>query len=215
MWNMPKCQYTINWSRNSRWTRLCIPFCVPFLAFQFQESWGITSKFLPKKRNSFLCSLFSKGNFPGIPFCRNLLCSCKNKFLFYPSWQNITIPQHVDQKWVKDVTHNNITRNKKSLLPLSSAAPLICCPLRLAESFSWRVHLSLLNRTHLVWLVVVLLPGGLPLPLSRCLHHLLRPPFVSCLAVSVLTPVALASLPLSSHLCISLHCCTPLWFGWL
>jgi hypothetical protein len=61
---------------------------------------------------------------------------------FYPSRQNVSIPQHVDQKRVKHVTHNNTTRNKECLLPLSSAAPFICCPLRLAESFSWRIRLS-------------------------------------------------------------------------
>ncbi len=124
------------------------------------------------------------------------LCSCKNKFLFYPSCQNVTIPQHVDQKRVKDVTHNNTTCNKESLLPLMSAAPLICCPLRLAKSFSWRVRLSSFHRTHLVWLVVVLLPGGLPLPLSWRLHLFFCPQFVGCCMASVVTPVTTPPPPL-------------------
>ncbi len=51
-------------------TKFCIPLCVPFLALQFQESWVIASKFLQKKE--FLSMfIFSKGDFPGIPFCRN------------------------------------------------------------------------------------------------------------------------------------------------
>jgi hypothetical protein len=107
------------------------------------------------------------------------------------------------------MSHYNTTRNKESLLPLSLAAPLICCPFCLAESFSWRVCLLSLHCTNLVLLVVVLLPGGLPLPLRQCLHLLSCPPFVGCRMASVVMPVALASPPLSSCLCISLHCCTP------
>jgi hypothetical protein len=124
-----------------------------FLAFQFQESWGITPKFLQKKE--FLSMfLFSKGNIPGIPFCRNYV-PAKTSSFFTPPAKNLRIPQHVDQQRVKDVTHNNTTPNKESLLPLLLAAPLICCPLRLAKSFSWRIRLLLLHCTHLVWLVIV------------------------------------------------------------
>jgi hypothetical protein len=187
--------------------RLCIPFCVPFFGFPAPGILGNYFQVPAKKRNAFPC--YSRNSF------LQELCSCKNKFLFYPSHQNVTIPQHVDQKRVKDVTHNNTTRNKESLLPLLLAAPLICCPLRLAESFSCHIQPSLLHRTHLVWLVVVLLPSDLHLPLSRCLHLLSHPPFVGCRMASVLMPDSSASLPLSSRLCISLHCCTPLWFGWL
>ncbi len=83
------------------------------------------------------------------------LCSCKNKFLFNPSSQNVTTPQHVDQKRVKDVTHNNTTCNKESLMSLSLAAPLICCPLRLAKSFSWHAHRLLLFPSCLVGCCVI------------------------------------------------------------
>ncbi len=131
-----------------------------------------------KKRNSCPFSFFSKGNFPEISFCRNY-DPAKTCILFNPSHQNVTIPQHVDQKQVKDVTHNNTTRNKESLLLLSSAAPLICCPLHFAESFSWCIHLSLFHCAPLVWLVVVL-PSGLPPPLSRWLHLLSHLPLVGC-----------------------------------
>jgi hypothetical protein len=53
-------------------------FAIFFLAFQFQESWGIPFKFL-KKKEFLSIFLFFKGAFPGIPVCRNR----KKEFFFY------------------------------------------------------------------------------------------------------------------------------------
>ncbi len=156
--------------------------------------------------------LFSKGNFPWIPFCRNYV-PAKTSSFFYPSHQNVAILQHVDQKRVKDVIHNNTTRNKESLLLLLLAAPLICCPLCLAKSFSWRVRLSLFHCAPLVWLVVVL-PGGLPQPLSRQLHLLSRPLFVGCCmalrcdaCATVVPPTIFKALVVSPTICAAAAAC--------
>jgi hypothetical protein len=144
---------------------MCISLCITFLAFQFQESWGITSMFLQKKE--FLSMfLFFQGYFPGIPFCRNYVPAKKN--LLYPSHQNVTIPQHVDQKQVKDVVHHNTTRNKESWLLLSLAAPLIYCPLHLAKSFIWHVcflsfHCSLVGCCVTRWPLSASQPAAPPL----------------------------------------------------
>jgi hypothetical protein len=54
-----------------RATRLCIPFCVPFYWLSSSRNPGELLPSSCKKKNSFPCSFSSKGNFPGIPFCRN------------------------------------------------------------------------------------------------------------------------------------------------
>jgi hypothetical protein len=76
-------------------------------------------------------------------------------------------------------TQQHNPQQRISVAALVGRSSLICCPLRLAKSFSWHVHLLSFHHTPLVWLVVVL-PGGLPPPLSWQLHLLLHPPFVGC-----------------------------------
>ncbi len=57
-------------------------FAFLFLAFQFQESWGITSKFLQKKEIPFHIPFFSRVFFSRNSFLHEP-CSCKEKFLSY------------------------------------------------------------------------------------------------------------------------------------
>jgi hypothetical protein len=83
--------------------------------------------------------------------------------------------------------------------------PLFCRPLCLANSLSQHLHLLFCYCAPLVWLVVVL-PGGLPPPLSRRLH------LSSCLSICWLSCCTVTHcqapwpfLPLSSCLRLSLH----------
>ncbi len=122
----------------------------------------------PHSRNSgeFLsCSCKKKGfpfHIPLIPryFSRNSFLreciSCKNKFLFTASHQNATIPLYLI--W-----------QQRILCCAVSLSPLVCRPLRLANSLSQRPRLLSHHRAPL-FLLVVVLPDGLPPPLSRHLH---------------------------------------------
>ncbi len=138
--------------------------------------------------------------------------SCKNKFLFYPSCQNVTIPQHVDQKRVKDVTHNSTTRTKNLcchscwLLLLSAALSALPNP-SAGASASCRSITPILFGWLLCYCPVASLCLSAGASTSCRAFHLLV-----CVA-SIVMPVASASLPLSSRLCISLHCFISFWFG--
>ncbi len=121
--------------------------------------------------------LFSKGNFPGIPFCRNYVL--QKQVLFSPLPPKCNNSPACIQKMSKDVTHNNTTHDKESLLPLLLAAPLLCCPLSPPCQILQLPRLSLVAPSHpsclvgccviLVWLVVMLTGALASLPLSSCL----------------------------------------------
>ncbi len=65
--------------------RLCIPFCIPFFGFPVPGILGNYFQVPAKKRNSFPCSFFSKGNFPGIPFWRNYVPAKTSSFFTPPT----------------------------------------------------------------------------------------------------------------------------------
>jgi hypothetical protein len=87
---------------------------------------------------------------------------------------------------------------------LVALPPLVCCPLCLANSLSWRLHLLLRYCSPLVQLVV-LLPSGLPPLLSQrlCLSSRLSICWLLHRATSN-HPAPWPPLPLSSHLILLL-----------
>ncbi len=131
------CAYStlISLGRSSE-VALCPLGCASFLdsfffRFHYQESWWIPPGIQPKKRNSFPYSFFQwsvKRN-----SCKRNMVPAKNQVHVLPSRQNVTIPQHVDQKRVR----------KKLCCRSAALSPRPPYPFYHASAPSCRTHLVL------------------------------------------------------------------------
>jgi hypothetical protein len=65
--------------------RLCIPFCIPFFGFPVPGIMGNYFQVPAKIKELFSMFLFSKGNFPGVPFCRNYVPAKTSSFFTPPT----------------------------------------------------------------------------------------------------------------------------------
>ena len=112
--------------------RLCIPFCIPFSWLSSYRNPGESLPSSCKKKEFLSMFLFSKGNFPGIIFCRNYVPAKTCSFLPLP-------PKCNNSPACRPNKSKRCYTQQHNLQQRISVAALLCCSSYLLPSLPHQI----------------------------------------------------------------------------